>query len=83
MAATGLRHGVSDYYAQIFSRSEGETYLAEFAVIPDVALGLRANLCDIARPVRTSFPSPELFLVLYILRSRPSSELSRHWYARS
>ena len=23
------------------------------------------------------------FLVLYVLRSRPSSELSRHWYARS
>ena len=78
MAATGLRQGVGDHKAHTFSRSEGGTYLVDFMATPDVALGLRAYLCGIARPAHTSFPPPMLSLVLYVLRSRPSSELSRH-----
>ena len=83
MAATGLRQGVSVHKARAFSRSEGETYLVNFVKILDVALGLRANLCGIARPAHTGFPPPMLSLVLCVVKSRPSSELSRRWYARS
>ena len=71
MAATRSRQGVGDHKAQTFSRSEGETYLVNFVAIPDVALGLHANLCGIARLAHTSFPPPMLSFVLCILRSRP------------
>ena len=83
MAATGSRQGEGDHQAPTFGRSESGTYLVDFMVTPDVALGLRAYSCGIARPAHTSFPPLMLALVLYVLRSRPSSELSRRWYARS
>ena len=83
MAATGLRQGVGDHKAQTFSRSDGETYLVNFVAIPDVVLGLHANLCGIARLAHMGFPPSMLSLVLCVLRSRPSSEPSRRWYARS
>ena len=79
----GLQQGMGDHKAQTFIRFEGETYLVNFVAIPDVALVPCTNLRRIARPAHTGFPPPILSLVLCILRSQPSSELSRCWYARS